>query len=87
MEQLKHKKVEHPRDITRKNITLWPVTNQTDAYTYKVAQVISSYLKPLCKNEFTINGAQRFSQEVLTLPRLKQDTEDVSYDVDRISVY
>ena len=35
-------------------ITFRPIIDQTDTYTYSAARVISQYLKPLCKNEFTI---------------------------------
>ena len=34
-----------------------------------------------CKNEYTINDTQTFSQELSTLPPLEEDEEDASYDV------
>ena len=46
-------------------------------------QVISQYLKPLCKNEFTINDRQSFSADIKNIPPL-QEYEDVSYDVESL---
>ena len=43
--------------------------------------MISNCLKPLCKNEYTINDTQSFSQELSTLPPFRKDEEDNSYDV------
>ena len=37
------------------------------------------------KNEYTINGAQSFSQELSTLPSLEEDEEDVSYGAGSLS--
>ena len=46
------------------------------------AQVITNFLKPLCKNEYTVN--ESFFQELTTLPSLEEDEEDVSYDVESL---
>ena len=46
-------------------------------------QVISQYLKPLCKNEFTINDRQSFSADIKNIPTL-QEYEDVSYDMESL---
>ena len=47
-----------------------------------MAQVISKYLKPLSRNEYTIGDTQVFSKHIKDLPPLQEDEEDVSYDVE-----
>ena len=51
---------------------------------FNVSQVISEYLKLLCKNEFTINDTQQFPRDLSNLPPLEKDEEDVSYDVESL---
>ena len=41
-------------EITKEQIKFLPMIDQKGTYTYGAAQVISQYLKPLRKNEFTI---------------------------------
>ena len=43
-------------EITKEQIKFLPMIDQKGTYTYGAAQVISQYLKPLRKNEFTIEG-------------------------------
>ena len=57
-----------------------PIINQTETYSYKAAKVISWYLKPLCRNEYTIKDTQFFAKSIKELPPLKEDEEDVSQD-------
>ena len=52
-----------------------PIIGQTRTYSYNGAQVISQYLKPLCKNEFTINDTQSFSGGIKNIPPLQEDEE------------
>ena len=40
------------------------------------------YLRPLCKNEYSINDTQKFQSS--SLPPLQDDEEDVSYDVESL---
>ena len=56
------------------------MTDQTTTYTYGAVQVISQYLKPLCKNEFNIEDTQLFSKKVRDIPALENEEEDVLYD-------
>ena len=43
-------------EITKEQIKFLPMIDQKGTYTYGAAQVISQYLKPLRKNEFTIEN-------------------------------
>ena len=71
-------------DITINQLKFRPIIDQTGTYTYNAAQVISQYLKPLCKNEFTIEDTQSFSKTIRDLPPLEDEEEDVSYDVESL---
>ena len=53
-------------------------------YTYYAAIVISNYWKQQCKNEYTVDDAQSFSEELLTLSPLEENEEYVSYDVESL---
>ena len=48
---------------------------------YNVVKVLSDYLRPLCKNEYSINDTQKFPSMLSAIPPLQDDEEDVSYDV------
>ena len=76
-------KLEHPQDMNRETIKFQPITHQTSTYTYNAAQVISNYLKPLCKNKYIVNGTQSFFQELSTLLHLKNEGY-VSYNVESV---
>ena len=39
------------------------------------------YLRPLYKNEYSINDTHKFSIKLSSIPPLQDDEEDVSYDV------
>ena len=45
-------------DITVANLKFRPIIDQTGTLTYNAAKVISDYLRPLCKNEYSINDVQ-----------------------------
>ena len=62
------------QEINKEKLKFGPIIDQTGTYSYNAAQVISQYLKPLCKNEFTINDTQP----------LQEDEEDVSYGVESL---
>ena len=49
--------------------------------TYNAAKVISDYLRPLCKNKYTINDTLSFADMIKRLTPLTDDEEYVSYDV------
>ena len=48
--------------------------------TYNAAKVISDYLKPLCKNKYTIKDTLSFADMMKHLPQLP-DEEYVSYNI------
>ena len=47
-------------DITVANLKFWPIIDQTETFTYIAAKFISDYLRPLCKNEYSINDTKNF---------------------------
>ena len=51
---------------------------------YNAAKVISDYLRPLCKNEYSIDDAQKFLSMLSSIPPLQDDEEDISYDVESL---
>ena len=61
-----------------------PIIDETGTFTYNAAKVISDYLRPLCKNEYSINYAQKFPSNLSLIPPLQYDEEDVSYDVESL---
>ena len=51
----KTNKLEILEDITVAKLKFSPITDQTETLTYNATKVISDYLRPLCKNEYSIN--------------------------------
>ena len=51
----KTQKFNNIQETNKEKLKFRPTIDQTGTYSYNAAQVISQYLKPLCKNEFTIN--------------------------------
>ena len=43
--------------------------------TYNADKVISDYLRPLCKNKYTINNTLSFGDMIKPLPPLPDDQE------------
>ena len=72
------------KDITAQSLKCLPITDQTGTFTFKAAKVISNYLKPLCRNEYSILDTQQFPDMLSNLPPLLDDEEDVSYDVESL---
>ena len=66
--------------MSKEKLKFRPIIHQTGTYSYNAAQVTSRYLKPLCKDKFTKNNTQSFSEDIKNIPPLQED-EDVSYDV------
>ena len=58
-----------------------PIIDQTGTRTYNAAKVISDYLRPLCKNKYTINDTLFLADMIKRLPPLPDDQEYVSYNV------
>ena len=52
MEQLKPTNLDN---ITVENLEFRPMIDQTGTFAYNAAKVISDYLRPLCKNKYSIN--------------------------------
>ena len=80
MEQLKPTNL----NINVANLKFRPIIDQTGTFTYYAAKVISNYLRPLCKNEYSINDTQKFPNTLSSTPPLQDDEEDVSYDVESL---
>ena len=78
-------KFETLEDITVVHLKFRPIIDQTGTFTYNVAKVISDYLRPLCKNEYSINDTQKLiHKHVIFKSTLQDDEEDVSYDVESL---
>ena len=77
-------KFEFLEDIIVANLKFQPIIDQTGTFTYNAAKVISDYLRPLCKNEYSINDTQKFPSMLSSIPPLQDDEEDVSYDVESL---
>ena len=45
---------------------------------------MSTYLRPLCKNEYYINDTEKFLNMLFSILPLQDHEEDVSYDVESI---
>ena len=72
-------------DITLDELKFRPIIAQTGTYTYKAAQVISQYLKPLCsENLYIIRNTQDFPDMIKNQPPLNKNEELVSYDVESL---
>ena len=71
-------------EVKKEELKFRPIINQTWTYTYNAAQVISKYLKPLSRNEYTIDDTQVFSKHIKDLPPLQEDEEDVLYDAEAL---
>ena len=77
-------KFENLKDISVEKLKFRPIIDQTGTFTYNTAKVISDYLRPLCKNEYSINDTQKFPEMLSSIPPLQDDEEDVSYDVESL---
>ena len=73
-------KVENFEGITVANLKLRPTIDQTGTFTYNAAKVISEYLRPLCKNEYSINDTQK-CPNISSIPTKQDGKEDLSYDL------
>ena len=62
---------------------LRPIIDQTGTYIYDASKEVTQFLKPLARNEFTINDTLAFP-ELLKNTEKSDDYEDVSYDVESL---
>ena len=63
-ETAKTHKLETLEGITVANLKFRPIIDQTGMFTYNATKVISDYLRPLCKNEYSINGTQKIPKHI-----------------------
>ena len=70
-------------EITKENLKLRPIIDQSGTMTYNISKFIADYLKPLANNDYIIKDTQEFPNIIKTF-RLKEDEETVSYDVDSL---
>ena len=80
----KSHKFDSTDNIELTKLKFHPIINQTETYTYKAAKLISRCLKLLCGSEYTIKDTQSFAKLVKELPPLKEDKENVSYDIESL---
>ena len=78
--------IETLEDITITNLKFRPIINETGTLTYNAAKVISDYLRPLCKIEYSINDTKKFPCMLSSVPPLQDDEEDVSYDAESLFI-
>ena len=76
---------ENLEGITLANLKFWPIIDQTGTFTYNARKVISYYLIPLGKNEYSIIDTQKLLSMISSISTLKDDEEDVSYDFEPLS--
>ena len=74
-------KFENLEDIIAANLNFWSIINQTGTFTYNAEKIILDYLRPLSKNEYSINEAKKLSSMSFPTPLLQDDEENVSSDV------
>ena len=82
-ESAKIHKFDSTDNIKLTKLKFRPIIGQTGTYTDKEAKVISRYLKPLCDSEYT-KDTQSFTKLIKELPPIKEDEEDVSYDIESL---
>ena len=70
-------KFETSEDITVANLKFRPTRDQAATFTYSAPKVISDYLRPLCKNEYSINDTQKFPSMLSSIPPLQDVEENV----------
>ena len=71
-------KFETLEEFTAPNLKFRPIIDQTGTFTCNAVKGISDYLRPLCKNEYSINDTQKFPSMLSSVPPLQDDEEDVS---------
>ena len=72
-------KFEKLEDIIAANLKFRPIIEQTGKFTYNAAKFISDYLRPFCKNEYSINDTQKFPSMLSSILPLQVDEEYVLY--------
>ena len=67
-------------DIRIDNLKLRPIMDQSGTMVYNASQVIAEYLSPLNDSKYNIKDTLSFPS-ILSKNKLKEDEEDISYDV------
>ena len=73
-------------NITVVNLKLQIIIDETEMFTYIAAKVISGYLRPLCKNEYSINDTLKIPSMLSSILLLQHDEEDVSYAIESLFI-
>ena len=73
-------------NISVVNLKLQIIIDETEMFTYIAAKVISGYLRPLCKNEYSINDTLKIPSMLSSIPLLQHDEEDVSYAIESLFI-
>ena len=74
-------KFETLKYIAVANLKFRTIIDQTGMFTYNAAKVIQGYLRPLCKNEYSIIDTQKFPSMLSSIPPLQ---DDLSYDIESL---
>ena len=76
-------KFENYDDITVENLKLRPIMDQSGTMVYNASQIIAEYIRPLNDSKYIINDTLKFPN-ILSENKLKNDEEDISYDVESL---
>ena len=71
---------ENLEDNTGENLKNQPIISQIGMFTFNTTKAILNYLRPLCKNEYSINDTQKFPSILLSISPSQDYKKDVSYD-------
>ena len=69
---------ENLEENTRENLKNQPIISQAGMFTFNTTKAISNYLRPLCKNEYSVNDTQKFPSMIPSIPPSQDDKRDVS---------
>ena len=76
-------KFENYEDITVENLKLRPIMDQSGTMVYSASQILADYLNPLNDSKYIIKDTLKFPS-ILEENKLKEDEEDISYDVESL---
>ena len=76
-------KFDNHEDITVENLKLRPIMDQSGTMVYTTSQIIAEYLNPLNDSKYIIKDSLTFPS-ILEENPIKEDEEDVSYDVESL---
>ena len=73
-------KFKNYEEITVENLKLRPIMDQSGTMVYSASQIIAEYIRPLNNSKYIIKDTLQFPK-ILSENTLKEDEEDISYDV------